>query len=67
MNGAVLHIYIFSKESLKKRKKNTEFTTQAISNTEQNRVKQLEEINRNALQALKAGGITVQRSPYPQP
>ena len=42
------------------------FTTRAISNTEQNsRVKQLEEINRNALQALKAGGITVQTSPFP--
>ena len=61
--------YIFGKESLKKSKKILKlhtFTTRSITSTEQNsRVKQLEEINRNALQALKASGITVQTSPYP--
>ena len=53
----------------KKRKKNSKlqtFTPRTITNREQNsRVKQLEEINKNAMQALKASGVTVQTCTYP--
>ena len=49
--------YVLGNESLKKRKKNSKlhtFTPQPATTREQNsKVKQLEEINRNALQALK--------------
>ena len=61
--------YILETKSPKKRKKNSKlhtFTQRSDTTRDQNnKVKQLEEINRNALQALKARGITVQTSPYP--
>ena len=61
--------YVLGNESLKKRKKNSKlhtFTPRSVTSREQNsKVKQLEEINRNALQALKTSGIMVQTSPYP--
>ena len=46
-------------------KKHTFTQYSDTSRDQNNKVKQLEEINRNALQALKARGITVQTSPYP--
>ena len=61
--------YVLGDESPKKRKKNPKlhtFTQHSNTNREQNsKVKQLEEINQNALQALKSSGVSVQTSPFP--
>ena len=61
--------YVLGNESLRKRKKNSKlhtFTPRPSTTREQNsKVKQLEEINRNALQALKTSGIMVQTLLYP--
>ena len=61
--------YILGNEPLKKRKINSKlhtFTPGPSTTREQNsKVKQLEEINRNALQAFKTSGIMVQTLAYP--
>ena len=61
--------YVLGNEPLKKRKKNSKlltFTPRTLTNREQTiRVKQLEEINRNVMQAHKASGLTVQTCAYP--
>ena len=61
--------YILGNEPLKKRKKNSKLHTfipwPSTTREQNSKVKQLEEINRNALQALKTSGIMVQTSPYP--
>ena len=57
--------YVQGNESLKNSKLHTFMPRPDTAREQNSKVEQLEEINRNALQALTTSGIMVQTSPYP--